>query len=318
MPWTPQDAETHNAALKGQPKLQKLWADTANGTLAGYLKRGTPQAKAEGMAIATANKAVGAKLRGEPHGDQNVPAKPVRTVTPAAAVTRGDDSELRTRAGQLTPGSIDLDDHTVEAVLGTERACFSMDLKTKKSFLEVYLMSGAVLPPQVPLCDTHNRESTAKVLGSVRDLRVENDQLVGRLFVASSEYGVWGKIRDKHLTDCSWGVQPLETTEIKPGKTQIVQGRTFTAPADRSLFVHTGSPPCTWGQRDVDRHVPHAVRFTPMHMGTTASGRSSPSGPSFTPMHMGTTVSARAARRQRPVHPHAHGDNADPPPPLVL
>ena len=107
-------------------------------------------------------------------------------------------------------------------------------------------MSGAVLPPQVPLCDTHNRESTAKVLGSVRDLRVEGDSLVGRLFVASSEYGVWSKIRDKHLTDVSWGVQPLETVEIKPGKTQEIQGRSFTAPADRSLFVHA-----SWRLREV-------------------------------------------------------------------
>ena len=55
-PWTAQDAVAHNADLKGKPELQKLWADTANGTLAGYLKRKTPQAKAEGMAIATANK----------------------------------------------------------------------------------------------------------------------------------------------------------------------------------------------------------------------------------------------------------------------
>ena len=195
-------------------------------------------------------------------GNSGKPQRPVRTVTAAPNVERGacgvgresphesrptpHETDLRTRQGQLSPGSIDLDDHTVEAVLGTERVCLSTDLKTKKSFLEVYLMSGAVLPGQVPLCDTHNRESTAKVLGSVRDLRVENSELVGRLFVASSEYGVWSKIRDKHLTDLSWGVQPLETIEIKAGKSQEIQGRSFTAPADRSLFVHT-----KWRLREV-------------------------------------------------------------------
>jgi hypothetical protein len=248
MPWKSQDAESHNAALKGQPELAKLWADTANGTLQSELAAGKRQSDAEGAAIATANKAVAKKLngRGEPHGDNGNPEKPVRTVTAAPAVTRGDETELRTRAGQLCPGSIDLDNHTVEAVLGTQGACFSLDLKTRKSFLEVYLMSGAVLPAQVPLCDTHNRESTSKVLGSVRELRVENDCLVGRIFVASTEYGVWSKIRDKHLTDVSWGVQPLETSEIKPGKTQEIQGRSFTAPADRSLFVHT-----KWRLREV-------------------------------------------------------------------
>jgi len=246
-PWTAKDAAGHNAAIKGKPELEKLWADTANGTLKSELAKKTKQAKAEGIAIATANKAVNAKLRcGVPHGDSGKPEKPVRTVTPAAEVQRSDDTDLRTRAGQLSPGSIDLDDHTVEAVLGTERTCLSMDLKTRKSFLEVYLMSGAVLPQQVPLCDTHSRDSTSKVLGSVRTIRVEGDELVGRLFVASSEYGVWAKIRDKHLTDCSWGVQPLETVEIKPGKTQEIQGRSFTAPADRSLFVHS-----KWRLREV-------------------------------------------------------------------
>ena len=240
-PWTAKDAVGKNAALAGKPKLQKLWADTANGTLQSETEKGTEATKAAGIAIATANKAVGKKIkgRGEPHGASGKPQKPVRTVTAAPAVSRADETALRTRAGQLSPGSIDLDAHSVEAVLGTERACLSMDLKTKKSFLEVYLMSGAVLPAQVPLCDTHSRDSVSKVLGSVRDIRVEGDQLVGRLFIDQANYEVWSKIRDKHLTDVSWGVQPLETTEIKSGKTQEIQGRSYTAPADRSLFIHS-------------------------------------------------------------------------------
>ncbi|MGA2032151.1 MAG: hypothetical protein ABSG68_07850, partial [Thermoguttaceae bacterium] len=152
MPWTPKDAESHNAALKGKAKLSKLWADTANGTLQSELERKTPQSKAEGIAIATANKAVGAKLRAK-MGNSGRPQKPVRTVTPAPSVVRScatgsasADPDLRTRAGQLTPASIDLDEHSVSAVLGTERACLSIDLKTRKTFLEVYLMSGAELP----------------------------------------------------------------------------------------------------------------------------------------------------------------------------
>jgi hypothetical protein len=244
-PWTAADAESHNAALKGKAKLAKRWADTANGTLQSETEKGTEQTKAEGIAIATANKAVSRAHM----GNSGVPEKPVRkkrTVTDAPGVTRTDptdpshpaDSTMRTRAGQLSPASIDLDEHSVEAVLGTERACLSTDLKTNKSFLEVYLMSGAVFARQVPLCDTHRRDSVTKVLGSVRDIRVEGDHLVGRVFV-DTNCPVWSKIRDGHITDVSWGVQPLETTEIKAGQSKDVQGRSFTAPADRSLFVHS-------------------------------------------------------------------------------
>jgi hypothetical protein len=62
-PWTAKDAPTHNAALKGKAKLSKLWADTANGTLQSELEKKTSQDKAEGIAVATANKAVAQKLR---------------------------------------------------------------------------------------------------------------------------------------------------------------------------------------------------------------------------------------------------------------
>ena len=183
-------------------------------------------------------------------GNSARPKKPVRTVTPAASVERtverSDDTAIRTRAGQLSPRSIDRDEQSVEGVLGSEHQCLSMDLKTRKSFLEVYLMSGAEFPAQVPICDTHTRDSVERVEGSVRDIHVEGDQLVGRLFFDASKYSTWSKVRDKHITDLSWGVQPLETSEIKPGKSAEIQGRTFTAPADRSLFVHT-----KWRLREV-------------------------------------------------------------------
>ncbi len=179
-------------------------------------------------------------------GNSGRPQKPVRTVTPAPAVLRTEESDVRIRFGELSPGSIDLDEHSVEGVLGSESQCLSMDLKTRKTYLEVYLMSGAEFPAQVPICDTHSRDSVDKVQGSVRQIHVDADQLVGRLYFDSSKYSTWSKVRDKHITDLSWGVQPLATVEIKAGKSQEIQGRTFTAPKDRSLFVHT-----KWRLREV-------------------------------------------------------------------
>ena len=90
-PWTAADAVSHNAALKGNVKLAKLWADTANGTLQSEIEEKTPQTKAEGIAIATANKAVGKKLKARAHmGNSGRPQKPVRAVAAAPGVQHSD------------------------------------------------------------------------------------------------------------------------------------------------------------------------------------------------------------------------------------
>jgi hypothetical protein len=63
--WTAEDAVGKNATMKRKPKLQKLCADTANGTLRSETEKGTEASQAEGIAIVTANKAVNAKLRSQ-------------------------------------------------------------------------------------------------------------------------------------------------------------------------------------------------------------------------------------------------------------
>ena len=46
-PWTAADAAGKNSAIADKPKLQKLWADTANGTLQSALAAGKKQEEAE-------------------------------------------------------------------------------------------------------------------------------------------------------------------------------------------------------------------------------------------------------------------------------
>jgi hypothetical protein len=138
----------------------------------------------------------------------------------------------------------DMETRTVRATLATEDACISHDLKTGKSFLEVYLMSGMEPVQQVPLCDTHKRDSIDRVLGSVRSIGIQGDTLTGELSIVDN--AAWSKIANRHVTDVSSGFEPLQTLEIKAGRSGNVDGRTFTAPADRSLFVHT-----RWRLREV-------------------------------------------------------------------
>lgn len=56
MPWKPADCKSHNSSCTG--KCCTKWADTANGVLKSELDKGVDRSKAEGIAIATANKSV--------------------------------------------------------------------------------------------------------------------------------------------------------------------------------------------------------------------------------------------------------------------
>lgn len=153
---------------------------------------------------------------------------------------------LSIRLAPLSPASFNEEDNSVEAVLATDAAVISIDMKSGKPVLEVWRMDGGVFDGQVPMLDTHKRDSVERLKGSIREIRVNGSQLVGRLCPDSTEYEVISKIRNKHITDVSAGVQPLETSEIKAGQTKIVAGQSYTAPAGRSLFVHT-----KWRLREV-------------------------------------------------------------------
>jgi hypothetical protein len=160
--------------------------------------------------------------------------------------TRGTVETFNCRSVALAPATLNDEAMTVRAVLATEDACISMDMTTGKAVLEVYLMTGMESVQQVPLCDTHKRDSIERVMGSVRDIITQGNQVEGVLAIASAEYAAWSKIRDRHITDVSAGFQPLDSIEIKAGQSKEIQGKLFTAPSGRSLFVHT-----RWRLREV-------------------------------------------------------------------
>ena len=209
-------------------------------------EKGSEQSEAEGRAIAAANAAVAKKpagtktARGEPHGASGRPGAPVRTITDPEPVTRSAPAEdFRIRLSAFTPATIDDENRTVRATLGTEDACTSINMRTRQPVYEVYLMSGMEPVEQVPLCDTHKRDSVDRLKGSVRNIAVVGDHFDGDLCVDPVEEAAWSKIRNRHLRDVSAGFEPLQSTIIKAGQTGSAMGRSFTAPKDRPLEVHT-------------------------------------------------------------------------------
>lgn len=152
-------------------------------------------------------------------------------------------SNLLTRDLHVRAETLNEEARTVEAVVATENMALSLSLRDYSLVLEVYLADGFVQPKtkQVPMLDNHMRYSTETIRGSVRDLKVRGRDVVGTLHFGQGEKAEndWMNVRDGHLTDVSGGFRPLKTVEIMPGKSKSIKGRTYTAPEDRKLYVHT-------------------------------------------------------------------------------
>lgn len=147
------------------------------------------------------------------------------------------------RTFPLRAETIDEKTRSVEAVIATETPVAVYDWARDEVVDEVIRMDGLELPKdrQLVLLDAHARWSSEFVLGSTRDLRVEDGKLIGRN-VFSSEPGVdpiWTKVREGHIRDNSIGYLVTEHTTIGRGEKAVVKGTEYTASATRALRIAT-------------------------------------------------------------------------------
>jgi hypothetical protein len=153
--------------------------------------------------------------------------------------------ELSTRAMNFAPATANNDEQTVDCVMVTENRCRVMDFSRSEkgdAIEEVLLVKGAQFPPQVPLLDTHSRKSVADVLGSVKNIRIEGDRLVGTACFDKSDpaaIAAYRKVAAGHLTDFSAGYFVQKAAYIKPGERALVDGREFVAGPKQALRVST-------------------------------------------------------------------------------
>lgn len=132
------------------------------------------------------------------------------------------------------PKSCDPEARTVEFVAATERPVRMWDWDNGGEIDEVLLMQGAVLPRgrQIPLLDTHSRYGVDDVLGSARDLRVEENELVSTVHLSKVGKAdeTLTKIAEGHLTDCSIGYRISDYTTVRKGEQAVIGGRTWKGP----------------------------------------------------------------------------------------
>jgi hypothetical protein len=156
--------------------------------------------------------------------------------------------DLLLRTFVLRADTINEAERSVDAVLATEDPTIAFDMRCWEPVEEVLRMDGFEPVDQCVLLDSHPQArsypigslTTEDVRGSIRNIHVSGDKLLGRNYFADDETSLraWGKVRDKHVRDMSIGSVPLEQTEIAPGQTATVNGKQYTA-GTRKLFVTT-------------------------------------------------------------------------------
>ncbi len=132
------------------------------------------------------------------------------------------------------PQTFDDQSLSVHAVAVTENPVRVWDFETSRFIHEVLLLSGLILPEtgQVPLLDSHNRQSVTGILGSARNFSQVNGVLECDVFFANTDAGrtVAMNVKDGHLTDFSVGYIIDEAVYLADGEVRELDGRTFEGP----------------------------------------------------------------------------------------
>ena len=182
--------------------------------------------------------------------------------------------EMLAREMHLRAETVNVEERSVEAVIATENRVTVMDLSRFEVIDEILLMDGVEVPRQIPLLENHQRESLDTHLGSIRNIRVDGRQLIGRLYLADTPQAeeAWQLVRQGHLTDVSTGNRALSAVMIEPGETQEVNGRQYTA-GNRPLQITTRWTPREGSLTSIGADSAATVRKHPTMLNTTRTQR---------------------------------------------
>lgn len=142
------------------------------------------------------------------------------------------DKNFVTRAQILyTPQSFREADDSVEFTLSTEQPALIFDFDRWCLVNEIIMSDGVIIPDnkQIPLIDSHDRGTVKNILGSVRDFKIEDDKVIGRLYFSKSKDAQEAllKVREGHLDSGSVGYRQEETVYIPDGEIFVKNGKEY-------------------------------------------------------------------------------------------
>lgn len=154
--------------------------------------------------------------------------------------------DLITRTATVRAETVDEAARSVEAVLATEARVTVFDWARFEAIDEILLARGAELPDQMVLLEDHNQWGIRYVHGSIREMRIENNQVIGRLHFAANAgeetERAWQMVMQKHLRDVSIGYRAKAFVDIQPGESAEVEGQRYEA-GQRVLRISTAWRP---------------------------------------------------------------------------
>lgn len=138
--------------------------------------------------------------------------------------------DLTTRELTVRADTIDKENRSVEAIFSTEKPVTIFDYNEWRLIDEVLISRGFRSGESVVMLDSHMRFGGVKtIMGSGREVRAENGDVIGRLFFADSEGAdeAWKLVEQKHLRDVSVGYIARKFVDIPAGQVQNIDGKTY-------------------------------------------------------------------------------------------
>jgi hypothetical protein len=136
------------------------------------------------------------------------------------------------------------DTQTIPVIIATETPVERYNPDTGEVYQEILDMQGVQFRAnrqQLPIVDSHDRSTVRNVLGSIRNLRIEGDMLVGDASFArdADSQIAYQKLLDGHLTDFSITADPLEGRTLKRGEHELWHEQEVVGPA---VIISAWSP----------------------------------------------------------------------------
>lgn len=129
------------------------------------------------------------------------------------------------------------EDKSIEVVIATETPVERYDEERGVLLREILDMDGVRFRAdrnKLPIVDSHDRSSTRNVFGSVRDIKIDGTELVGRATFCrdSDSQDAYWKLKDGHLDDFSISATPYQAQYIQRGERGIFRGQEIEGPVD--------------------------------------------------------------------------------------
>lgn len=156
----------------------------------------------------------------------------------ASDLTVENMDEIQSRA-LMTPGSFNDEDRSVELIIATEAAVRMPDFSRMEMVDEVLVMAGMTVRgdrDKIKYFTEHERDVRSQI-GSIINLRLDNDKLLGKAIYSSVEQDLYVKTREGHCDEISAGYKVLNAQYLEVGSAAIIiNGVRFQA-TERTLKI---------------------------------------------------------------------------------